>query len=370
MRKLATIRTISALNPIEGADAIVCAQVDGWECVVKKDEFKVGDKCVYIEIDSIVPASNKVFEFLESRKYRVRTIKLKGQVSQGLCLPIDLFPNIMKKKVDTDVTDDLGIVKYDPQAQKERQESGKKDSFIVKFLMRYKWFRAIRRHLSDSTKGFPSHIVSKTDEERIQNMTSILRNNAGVLVSATEKLDGQSYTATLRKRKHRLPFTSKYEFVIASRNLRIGLSQKNTTYIDVTNKYGIYDILVRNIGNYDSIAIQGEICGPTIQGNKYKLDSNDLFIFRIKFNKDSEQTFMSQKSVVKFAEENKLKAVPFLGEFKLPETVQELVDLSSSETSRLTKDVIREGIVIREAKDNYGFSFKVINPKFLLKHDE
>lgn len=370
MRNLATVQTISNLEPIEGADKIVKATCLGWHVVVKKDEFKIGDKCVYIEIDSIVPKDNPVFEFLADRKYRVKTIKLRKQISQGLCLPIALFPSLLDKPVGTDVTDELKIVKYDPEIQKERSETtNTHKSFIIKFLLRFKWFRSLHSYWLNAAKTFPTDIVSKTDEDRIQACPSILTKNKGKLVSYTEKVDGQSYTATLRTKKRYFPFCSKYEFTIASRNLSVELNS-NTSYADVTKRYKIKDILIKNIGSYDSIALQGEICGPGIQKNKYGLIENHLYVFRLKFNTANESIFPSQKDVDAFAKANNLEAVPYLGEFKLEHSVDDLVKLSSSENSKLDKNVKREGIVIREAKENYDFSFKVINPEFLLKYDE
>jgi len=93
MRKLASIRQIANIRPIPGADRIVVAQVDGWECVVQKDEFHVGDHVVYVEVDSVMPERPE-FEFLRDRKFRVRTIKLRGQVSQGLVLPLSILHSI------------------------------------------------------------------------------------------------------------------------------------------------------------------------------------------------------------------------------------------------------------------------------------
>lgn len=120
MRHLATIREITTLRPIAGADRIEVAQVDGWECVVQKGEFHTGEHIVYIEVDSIVPERPE-FEFLRDRKFRVRTIKLRGQVSQGLVLPLSILPNGAPADLGADVTDVLGIKKYDPEAQQEAQ---------------------------------------------------------------------------------------------------------------------------------------------------------------------------------------------------------------------------------------------------------
>ena len=120
MRRLATIQKILDLKPIPNADNILCATVQGWELVVKKDEFKIGDLCVYIEIDSIVPDKPE-FEFLRDRKFRVKTIKLRKQISQGLALPLSILPQ-GKYKEDDDVTEILGVIKYDPEGDYKMYE--------------------------------------------------------------------------------------------------------------------------------------------------------------------------------------------------------------------------------------------------------
>ena len=119
MRKLASIQKVLEVNPIPKADAIEVIKVLGWEIVVKKGEFQVGDNVVYIEIDSIVPDKPE-FEFLRDRKFRVRTIKLRGQVSQGICFPLNILPKGNYKEGD-DVTEVIGIKKYDPQGDAERK---------------------------------------------------------------------------------------------------------------------------------------------------------------------------------------------------------------------------------------------------------
>lgn len=174
MRHLATIREIASLRPIAGADRIEVAQVDGWECVVQKGEFHTGEHIVYIEVDSIVPERPE-FEFLRDRKFRVRTIKLRGQVSQGLVLPLSILPNGTPAILGADVTDALGIKKYDPEAQQEAQlltkQPQKPQSAIARFLMRFKWYRKL--FMKPKRKGgFPDWIV-KTDETRIQNLTTL-----------------------------------------------------------------------------------------------------------------------------------------------------------------------------------------------------
>lgn len=207
MRKLATIREISNIRPIEGADKIVVAQVDGWECVVQKDEFQIGQHIVYVEVDSVVPKRPE-FEFLRPRKFRVRTIKLRGQVSQGLVLPLSILPNGTGCDLGDDVTDALGIKKYDPEAQQEAKLLSKQPktpkSAFARFFMRYKWYRKL--FLKSKRKGGFPEWIAKTDETRIQNLPQLFEavRDRGVEFSVTEKMDGQSATYYLRKVSKRM----------------------------------------------------------------------------------------------------------------------------------------------------------------------
>jgi hypothetical protein len=195
-RKLAHIELIESLKPIVGADKIEVATVLGWECVVKKDEFKVGDKIIYIEVDSVMPQKSE-FEFLKSRNYRIRTIKLKGQISQGLVFKPSF--DINKYPIGADMTEYMGITKYltpsetEEIIQQERKIANEKNK-LKKFMMRYSWFRKL--FLSRKQKsGFP-YWVSKTDEERIQNIPQVLEQYKDEVVYVTEKIDYQSVTFT------------------------------------------------------------------------------------------------------------------------------------------------------------------------------
>lgn len=191
-RKLAHVEIIKNLRPIEGADRIEVAEVLGWECVVKKGEFNIGDKIIYVEVDSIMPDKPE-FEFLRDRKFRIKTIKLKGQISQGLVLPLNILDNYVettkgiekiKKALSPgdDVTQLIGITKYMSPSEKSEQEEAerriKKDrNKLKKFMMRYSWFR--RLFLSRKKKyGFP-YWVSKTDEPRCISGDSILNTDKG-----------------------------------------------------------------------------------------------------------------------------------------------------------------------------------------------
>jgi len=162
-RKLATIEKILDIQPIKNADKIEVATVRGWKVVVKKNEFKVGDWCIYIEIDSVLPPKPE-FEFLANSKYRIKTRKMRNQISQGIVFPLSILPHKMPFLSEgTDVTDILQITKYEPP---------------------------IPAQLSGISKGsFPSHSV-KTDEERIQNLVENYEELKKETYIETEKLDG------------------------------------------------------------------------------------------------------------------------------------------------------------------------------------
>lgn len=355
-RHLASIRQISDIRPISGADRIVVAQVDGWECVVQKDEFHIGDRVVYIEVDSVVPERPE-FEFLRNRKFRVRTIKLRGQISQGLILPLSILPPGIYEE-GKDVTDILGITKYDPQAQQEalllqRQPKEPQNKF-VKFMMRFKWYRKFFAK-PKRRGGFPDWIV-KTDETRIQNMPILFdtESKRGTEFSVTEKMDGQSATYYLRRLSKK-----RFEFGVCSRNIHLGTPDASS-YWTIAKKYNIENVLKQLIGDGNTIVMQGEICGNGIQGNKYHISEYELFVFNIIFPDHK----CSTSEIAKLVEPFGLRTVPILEERKkLPETIAELVEYSKG-YSTVRKQQKREGVVMRNVKSN--ISFKVINPDFLL----
>lgn len=357
MRQLATVRKIADIRPIPGADRIVVAQVDGWECVVQKDEFRVGQQVVYIEVDSIVPERPE-FEFLRDRKFRVRTIKLRGQVSQGLVLPMSILPDPGKYGLGCDVTDVLGIKKYDPEAQQEamlmQKQPQKPKSWFGRFMMRFKWYRKL--FMKQKRKGgFPDWIV-KTDETRIQNLTTLfdIERKNGTKFSVTEKVDGQSATYYLRKLSKR-----KYEFGVCSRNVYLG-TPDNSSYWTIAKKYDIENVLRKLIGNYETVVLQGEICGNGIQGNKYHISNYDFFAFNLIFPDRKCSTALMSVMLEPFG----IKTVPIVDEDKeLPDTIAELVEYSKGK-STVRKEQKREGVVMRNVQKN--ISFKVINPDFLL----
>lgn len=334
-RKLASIKTITNIRPIEGADKIELASVGGWNVVVAKDVgHKVGDLVVYCEIDSFLPIREE-FEFLRKNSYRkmldregfrLRTIIMRNQVSQGLILPLHILPFGETYHEGQDVTEILGILKYEPPIPAELQGEVKGD--------------------------FPAFIF-KTDEERVQNLENELPSirNSGRTFYATEKLEGTSSTFYIRDG----------EFGICSRNLEFLETEKNTFWrvareIDLERKMRSFQ---------KNFALQGELIGEGIQGNPYKIKGQTVRFFNV-FDIDTSQHLDLErfKWVISYLG---LETVPILDEnFVIPETISELLDIADGK-SQLNSDMWREGIVIRS--HDRKISFKVISNKYLLKND-
>ncbi len=328
MRKLASIQRIKTLEPIEGADAIEKATVLGWQVVVKKGEFKPNDLCVYCEIDSVLPEKPE-FEFLRPRKFRIKTAKLRGQISQGICFQLSVLPQGTPIEEGRDVTETLGVTKYEPP---------------------------IPAQLHGVAKGaFPS-FIPKTDEPRVQTIEEYLDKYKGEICYVTEKLDGSSVTY----------YIYDGEFGVCSRNLELLETEENTQW-KVARELKIEEKLRTLGGNY---SLQGELIGEKVQSNKYKLHGQTVYFFNM-YDIDNHK-YLDFDEFNKTLKKLDLKTVPILyTDYKLVNDVQELVKLATG-TSKLHK-VKREGIVVRpvhEKQDAMGrFSFKVLNPEFLLKYE-
>lgn len=359
MRKLATIRMIGDIKPIEGADRIEVAKVDGWEVVIsKKDNFKVGDLIVYIEIDSQMPKKPE-YEFLASRKYVVKTIVMRGQISQGLVLPLAVLPK-GNYSLGDDVTEILGITKYDPQLEEENEivnfEKKKAKNPIVKYLLRYAWFRKL--YLKSSTKtDFPSWI-RKTDEERIQNCTRLFERmkRDKIKLSVTEKIDGCSATYYLKRVGKR-----RFEFGVCSRNRRLA-TPDNSYYWKIARQYNIEEVLKKLIGDGEYIILQGEITGEGIQGNKYKVKGHSFWAYNLITPEKKYATDEMQPVLVRHG----IYTVPIVTlEYNVPETISDVVEYVKGNSQIVQRE--REGCVFRNVSEN--ISFKCINPNFLLAEE-
>ena len=330
MRHLASIQKIKNLESIENADAILKATVLGWQLVVRKDEFQIGDLCVYIEIDSVLP-DRPEFEFLRTRSNRIRTIRLRGQISQGVCMPLSILPVGTPLEEGLDVSDILEITKYEPP---------------------------VPAQLAGTMKGnFPS-FIPKTDETRVQILGNLLEKYEGEICYVTEKLDGSSVTYYLKDG----------EFGVCSRNLDLEESADNSFWkiareMDVENKLKSFGF---------NVAIQGELIGEGIQKNQYQLRGQTVRFFNI-FDIDGYK-FFDFDDFKGMLDRLELPIVPILTtDFSLIKDISALTEMAMIR-STLRKETHAEGIVIRpltEKIDRVGrVSFKSINPKFLLKFED
>ncbi len=353
MRKLASVQTVNLVEPIENADAIEKIRVLGWWVVVKKGEYQPGDRLVYCEIDSLLPERPE-FEFLRSScfkpaqtnadgkvvlpaGFRIKTIRLRKQISQGICFPLSILPADTTAEVGDDVTEALGIRKWEPP---------------------------VPIGMGGKVKGGFPGFLPKTDETRVQLLESVLERHRGKTFYVTEKLDGTSFTAFVRAG----------DFGICSRNLWMDETDESNVLARVARQLNLQEKLqaTRQRCGHD-VAIQAEVIGPGIQKNKYELSAVSLRVFNV-LNVDTYQ-LVDRDDMLAILDVIELDSVPQLGSMVLDHSVDELVSMAEGK-SVLNPRIQREGIVLRPAREEFDedigarLSFKAINPKFLLKYDE
>lgn len=393
-RELAYVVKIDGISPIAGADRVELAHVGGWRIMVKKGQFQVGDYAIYFEIDSKVP-EKEPFMFLESKHFKVKTQKyFKGTViSQGLLMALDDFilnsevPSWVQslkfqisKGADIEhegVTEVIGVTyaveednkrkaasvdKYKKMAQR-RPNIFKKP--WAKWMMRREWGRKIMFALfgkkKDKKNGWPSW-VSKTDEERVQNMTWILEDKSEWI--ATEKIDGTSTTATYRRTGRK-----KHEFYICSRNVVFdkpdkGCYYETNVYTEMAGKYHFEDVLAALVEKYDLewVTLQGETYGAGIQKREYGLKEHDFVGFNLIFSDRGRLNSVEAKEILA---EYGIPWVPIVDEhFVLPDTVEELLAIATDKS--VIDGGMREGLVFRSQDGTR--SFKAVSNEFLLRY--
>jgi hypothetical protein len=378
MRQLASVQKIKSISPIEGADAIEKLEVLGWELVAKKGDFKVGDYCVYVEIDSVLP-DRPEFEFMRPRKFKVKTIKLRGQISQGIAFPLEILRmakpdfDMSSIKEDQDVTDLIGVIKWDPEQEsiiiEKDPEFNDKNKFL-RLYKKYKYFtvKRIKKILGISTKtatdNFPSY-VPKTDETRVQTSQRGLSTHEGKLAYITEKLEGASTTYVIIRSKgsfiKRLFTKQPMKFIVCSRNRIVNNRVDDRWTVakryDIESKMSVYG---------KNFAIQGELIGPKVQGNIYELTEKDFRMY-LAYNID-ENRYFNFEELKALANELQIVMVPLLEDNHVIHTdVKAYVDMSIG-NSKLNPKKKREGIVIRLRDENY--SFKSINPEYLVEQKD
>jgi hypothetical protein len=379
-RALAYTTQVVDIEHINGADNIELVHILGWKVIGKKGEFKVGDLCVYFEIDSKLPIA-EWSEFMASKHYKVKTMKLSkfGVISQGLALPLEVFGIEMPTKENVDVTDLLKVtysVEEDnarkngnPNAKYESMKARHKKLFKkpwAKWMMKRAWGRKVMFFFfgkkKDNPRGFPT-FISKTDEERVENQP--WRIGDGKTYLCTEKLDGTSCTYALERKGK-----NKYEYYVCSRNVRQKdrdqeCYHESNIYWELEDKYSIEYYLKDYLIKFPEVkwvCIQGEGVG-NVQGNPLKLTENDLYVFNFKTSEDGRWPSEKAKTLINSWG---MKWVPIIGEVTMPDTMEELKLLADG-PSIVNPEVMREGFVYRSLDGQD--SFKNVSREFLLKHN-
>jgi RNA ligase (TIGR02306 family) len=340
MRKLASIQTVKYVKPIPDADSIETVGVLGWEVVSKKGEFQTGDTCLFIEIDSLLPEIPE-FEFLRKgcwndnlKKYRLKTVKLRKQLSQGLALPTSVFPILAGLTAGADVTDLLGIEKYEPPIPAQ----------IVGDARSFSW------------------PISKTDETRVQldDEYGFIERLTGQPYYISLKLDGTSSTFLIDPKDE--------TFHVCGRNYSYKRNDTHTFW-KIAQRYNIEQKLryFWDKGN-NRIAIQGEIVGPGIQKNPLGLSVPDLYIFNVIDIADNTRFSLGMSMFI--VQELGLKFVPIVDKgSSFAYTKTDLLEMAKGKYkthfSSAKDSQNREGIVIRSICGE--ISFKAINNDFLLQ---
>lgn len=337
MRKLVTIRKVSNIEPIPEADRIELAQIDGWKCIVRKGEFTIGDTALYFEIDSFIPEDDSRFKFLENDKvrthsdgskgYRIKSKKMKGVLSQGLLLPLSEFPECTNNIME-DYSDLLKIKVWEAPIPV-----------------------TMRGTVKNSFPGF----IRKTDQERIQNLPEFFDLYKDVEFEETEKLDGTSCTV----------YCIGDQIGVCSRNLEF--KENGDDIYWKTIKDSSIDVALKNICKDINLALQGEIIGPGIQKNLYKLQKHEFRLFDI-WDIDNQCYLTHSQRKEAFLDLSlmcKIEHVPFIRNTKIfseTTTMNELLNYSSG-YSLIEPSLVREGIVFKSFDGKV--SFKVINNIFL-----
>lgn len=402
-KALAYIVKIEEVSPIAGADRIELAKVMDYSVIVKKGEYKPGDLGLYIEVDSVLPDglspedatamehvtselkrmkdldptdetlinANKLydellakskypyFEFLRAKKFKIKAMKMRGVISQGILFkPEDV--GLTEYKLKQDFTERLGIT----ELVQDEEEAGiitEKDGRLVKWLMRFKWFRNLRKSKkTDYNKWLPEW-PGKSDEENVQKIFTKMKSQYGDRTwVVTEKLEGQNFTIYSKPKK---TLFGKIKNTIGVCSRTRSLAPKDSMGIRFWHTAKSEGLDTKVLSLDGEWFCRGEHIGPGIQGNIYKLPKHEVRFFDFYHKVDGKFVKLNYDETMAFAKEHDFKMVPLIDDnFKLPETVQEFLEYSDKNTifgNDLTHK--REGVVLR-LKDDYNVSFKVKNP--------
>ena len=413
IRELCYLVKIEAITPMN-ADRLECAHIGGWHCVVGKGEFKVGDPAVYFEIDSQLPDVEPFssMEFLKSKHFKIKSQKIRGEISQGLLMPLsawvdteDRIPtwvaevNVAISTLGLDtylisenrfLTKTLDITYASPEDNRRKSNGPDKYKKMsqrhpkifklrpVRWLMRHKWGRKLMflffGRKRDKKNGWPVGKfsgVSKTDQERCENMTWVLNDKTPFV--RTQKCDGSSGTYILEKK----PF-GRYEFYVCSRNVRMLKEDQecfygsDNYYWEAAKKYDIQNKMKRYLATDPElkwVCWQGELCAPGIQKNPHGLTETHLYLFHWTDNKNGR---LDIRLAAEAWQHYNMEVVPIdEDEYILPDDFEEFkksadgyYDASVCEGKNKQ---LREGYVYYKTSDP-TFSFKNVSREYLLKH--
>lgn len=396
-RELAYVVAIDEIRPIEGYDRVEYARVGGWWVIVRKDQFKVGDLAIYIEVDSRVP-EQEPFMFLDKRNFKVKTLKMCKVISQGLLMSPEDFGwavngdhiSFADGGVDSYIqvgdflTEKLGIVYADAADNKRKANSEDKYKKMAqrngklfskqpfRWLMKRDWGKKLLfiffGKKKDRKSGWPTWVV-KTDEERCQNMPWLFPGNPDEEYIATEKVDGTSTTFTMRG------YGKKREFFTCSRNVVFDKPDKTcyydtNVYTEMGEKYNIEgvlaDILDTHKEELEFVTLQGETYGAGVQKRDYGLEGHDFKAFNLIFGyKSGEVKRLNPIEMTAFLDAYSIPCVAIVDEhFVIPATCDELLAAAGGESA--IDGGMREGLVFRSYDG--AKSFKAVDNNFLLKY--
>ena len=387
-RELAYVVKIDNIIPIDGADRVEQAVVGGWHIMVRKGQFKTGDKAVYFEIDSKVP-EREPYMFLADKHFKIKTQKyFKGTViSQGLLMAFEDFDWAEDKyEVGTFLTKELGVTYAVEEDNKRKSNITKYDKMYQRHLDLFKKHKILRKIFKTNigkkilfiflgekrdTRNWPAWVV-KTDEERVQNMPFLFPGDPDKKWVVTEKIDGTSTTFTMKGRK------KKEEFYICSRNVNFDKPEKaencfyeTNVYIEMAEKYNMESVLrniLENHPEFEFVTIQGETYGANIQKRDYGLTGHDFMAFNLIFGyKDGRVERLNPIDMTSILVNTyNIPCVPVLDTIILPETMDEMIAYANGKS--LVDGGMREGVVLRTL-DGVE-SFKAVSNDFLIKYHQ
>lgn len=437
-RALVKVVAVDFLTAIKKADFVELAHVGGWQCVVKKGEFQPGDRAMYVEIDSLLPVSQPEFAFLAERSEglktiddvvysRIRTIKLRGELSQGLLLPLP--ERFRAEKIGANLTNKLDVRKFEEVILNSNGLDARLNTESKTWHERLiKWVAG--KPAPSQFSPWPAHL-SKSDQERVQNIGNHFAEaaNTGELFEETVKLDGQSMTVfDVDAGDNRLTGVCSRNYQLSLKDIHFTWEQTIRRFLaqnlfamvsgvsgfvrSVKQVYGLvrnkeltpiegikeffsrkffwftgpkrmisardeacvaytldnlvlYNLFKWNTTNNDRISVQGELVGPGIQGNYEQVEERQFYVYQVYRNGNQKVLPAEARRITN---ELGLKYVPLLNSATpLPNTIKEVLKRAAGKGA-LNPEVKREGIVFKSV--DRDFSFKVINNDYLLQKEK